>query len=135
MWTLNRTTASVVELPVAAAGGAELPARVVSVAEPVGAVVTDTGVTFGIAPLRPFTRPIRLTCTHCSWQVAVVGLPAIGERARDHALLHDPVVESRPGRRFAGPIAARLRLPQLLRLSPLSWLSRLSSSSRLSWPS
>ena len=70
---------------------ADLPYRVVSVAEPVGAVVTDTGLTFAIAPLRPYARPVRLTCTQCSWQVVVVGLPAIGERARGHASMHDPV--------------------------------------------
>lgn len=68
----------------------DLPCRVVSVAEPVGAVVTDTGLAFGIEPLRPFARPVRLTCTQCSWQVAVVGLPAIGERARGHASMHEP---------------------------------------------
>jgi len=70
------------------------PYRVASVAEPVGAVITDTGHAFGITPLRPYSRPVRLTCTQCSWQVAVVGLPAIGERARSHASTHEPVTAS-----------------------------------------
>jgi hypothetical protein len=65
-------------------------------ADPVGAVITDTGHAFGITPLRPYSRPVRLTCTQCSWQVAVVGLPAIGERARSHASTHEPVTVPEP---------------------------------------
>jgi len=110
MWALNRTTESAGDRLAPAliepAWDTELPVRVASVAEPVGAVVTDTGVTFGIAPLRPFSRPIRLTCTQCSWQVAVVGLPAIGERVRDHARQHDPVPEPAPAGRFGSLLAA-----------------------------
>jgi hypothetical protein len=94
----------------------------VSVVAPVGAVVTDTGLTFGLTPLHPFSRPIRVTCTQCSWQVAVVGLAAVGERARRHAAGHDPVIAGpSPGSRLTRSIRW---VGAVRRLGPMLFESR-----------
>jgi hypothetical protein len=67
----------------------ETPAGVVSIAAPVGAIVTDTGHTFAVHPVNPLAQPFRLRCTRCPWQATVTGLPELTGQARRHAAAHD----------------------------------------------
>jgi hypothetical protein len=66
---------------------------VVSIASPVGAVVTDTGHTFAVDAVNPLAQPVRLRCTLCAWQTTVTGLPAIDVTVRRHAAAHDQADE------------------------------------------
>jgi hypothetical protein len=63
--------------------------RMPSMLPPVGSVVTDTGLTFSLAPVNPLTVPLRLRCTSCPWQATVAGPDEIREQSDRHALAHE----------------------------------------------
>jgi len=65
-----------------------------AVIPPVGAVVTETGVTFSIAPVNPLAQPFRLRCTSCPWQATVTGADQIAREAGRHADAHE--IDPRP---------------------------------------
>jgi hypothetical protein len=56
---------------------------------PAGAVVTDTGLTFSIAPVKPLSIPLRLRCTSGPWQATVTGPDEIRRGSDRHALAHE----------------------------------------------
>jgi hypothetical protein len=66
-----------------------------------GAVVTDTGLTFSIAPVNPLAQPFRLRCTSCPWQATVTGPNEIRQQTDRHAGAHElnptPSITHRPG--------------------------------------
>jgi hypothetical protein len=68
--------------------------RAPAVIAPVGAVVTETGLTFSIAPVNLLAQPFRLRCTSCPWQATVTGSDQIREQTDRHALAHE--VDPRP---------------------------------------
>ena len=69
----------------------ELPELVwaqAAVALPIGAVVTDTGHVFSLAPVRPTAQPYRLRCGLCPWQ-ATTELRDAADAALRHADAHE----------------------------------------------
>ncbi|GLY27433.1 hypothetical protein Kisp02_07980 [Kineosporia sp. NBRC 101731] len=53
----------------------------------VGAIVTDAGVTFSLAPASPNDHPIRVRCTSCDWDTTGPQ-PETVDAVRVHALRH-----------------------------------------------
>lgn len=64
------------------------PPASLAVVAPVGAVVTETGLTFTVEPVNPAAMPHRVRCGHCPWQTTG-DLAAVVTAVRRHALAHE----------------------------------------------